>query len=80
MNPPTAETGKEVMIVSREKDGYRDNLARIIECYPDRELLNIRDVMEFTGLSRNTVRRYIRFNEHIGGLISKADLARQISI
>ena len=64
--------------MSREKCGYAENLARLREVFPSREMLTTKDVAAFTGLDRHTVRRKIRFNEATSK-ISVQDLARQIS-
>ena len=63
----------------KEKDGYRDLLEVLNEKYPDKELLDIGEVAAFCGLCRNTVRKYIRFNERTKK-VSKTDLARQLCI
>lgn len=65
--------------MAREKDGYRDNLERLNERFPDRELLTIADVMDFCGISRNTARKWFKFNPTTKR-ISKADLARAVSV
>ena len=61
----------------REKQGYRANIERLDLLFPDREILRVVDVMRLTGWSRDTVKRHYRFAGHT---ISKADLARQMSI
>ena len=63
----------------REKEGYRANYAMLNDRFPDKDMLNIKDVMTFTGLSRNTVKKRFCF---VGspGIVSKADFARQISV
>ena len=62
----------------KEKLTYRDTLARLCERFPDREFLTIKDVMEFSGKSRNTVVKIFPFKPGIG--ISKATLARLLSV
>lgn len=62
--------------MGREKDGFRDNWELLDKRFPGKDMLNIKDVMEFTGQSRNTVIKKIRFSPL--KLISKTDLARQI--
>ena len=64
--------------MGREKEGYRDTIAMLNERFPDHDLLNIAETMEFTGYSRNTVKKWIRFNA--AGKVTKADLARQVCI
>lgn len=61
----------------REKQCFRDNMARLNEIFPDREMLRICDVMKVTGRSRNTVKKYYTFKNRE---VSKADLARQMSL
>ncbi len=61
----------------REKDGYRLNIELLNQRFPEKDMLNIREVMEFTGCSYNTVRKHIRFAAM--GMVTKADLARQIT-
>ena len=63
----------------REKEGYRDNMALLNERFPDKDMLGPGDVAQFMGVSWDTVRRRIRFNAATKR-ISKADLARQISV
>lgn len=61
----------------REKLSYRDNLERLNEMFPDKELLTRVDVAKFTGLHRQTVAKWFSFSCH--GMTSKATLAREIS-
>jgi hypothetical protein len=65
--------------MAREKEGFRDNMERLNEKYPDHELLTVAEVMEFCGVSRNTVKRWFKFNP-VTKRISKADLARAVSV
>lgn len=65
--------------MSREKAGLRDNLALLNERFPEKDMLGPCDVAQFMGVSRDTVRRRIRFNAATKR-ISKADLARQITV
>lgn len=62
----------------REKEGYRDNLERINRVIPDRECLTKSDVKRITGWCRATVVKRLKFNRY--GEITKADLARQLSV
>lgn len=62
----------------REKTGYRDNMERINAIVPDRECLTKADVKRITGWCYTTVRKRLKFNQF--GEITKADLARQISV
>lgn len=60
----------------KEKDGFRDNLARLDEEFPDRELLRKGDVSKYTGMSYAKVRNAFTFK---GNYISKVTLARELS-
>lgn len=60
-----------------EKKGYRDTLASLNEMFPDKGVLDRADTARFMGRSISTVRRKIIFKD---GLITKADLARQICL
>jgi len=62
--------------MAREKPTYRDNLERIKEMFPDKELLKPGDVARFAGCSVRTVRRRFDMSK---GYISVANLARAIS-
>ena len=64
--------------MSREKEGFRDNLELLNARFPDKDMLGIPEIMEFMGVSRDTVRRRIRFNGQTRR-ISKTDFARQIT-
>lgn len=63
----------------KEKEGYRANLELLNNRFPDKDALNITDVARFLGQSVKTVRRKIMFNETTG-LVTKADLARQVCV
>lgn len=56
-----------------ENEFYRDNLSRILERFPGRELLNVKDVCLFTGMSYRTVKRRFPFQNC---RITAATLAR----
>ena len=62
----------------REKDGYRDNLERINIIVPDRECLKKADIKRITGWSYDTIVKRLKLNKW--GEITKADLARQLSV
>lgn len=62
--------------MAREKESYRDNILRIKEFYPTKEMLNKNEVALFTGLDPRTVKKIFEFN---GAYISVASLARQMS-
>lgn len=59
-----------------EKLAYRDNLERLCEVFPNGEMLNMKQVKEFTGLSYPTVAKMFSFKNKY---ISKATLARELS-
>lgn len=59
-----------------EKEGYRDNIERIKDAFPTKELLRPGEVADFTGVSKRTVYRLFKFNKD--GYISVACLARQM--
>lgn len=59
-----------------EKPSYRDNLERIKEFFPTKELLKVKDVQNFCGFNRKTVERLFNFKD---GYISVAKLAREMS-
>jgi hypothetical protein len=61
----------------REKPSYRDNLERLNERFPNRELLNKSEVGDFLGIHRKTAAKWFSFNVH--GMTSKATLARELS-
>lgn len=61
----------------REKEAYRDNLERICERYPGKELLSKTETAKFLGVTRVTVEKYVKFLDC--GKVSVASLARQIS-
>lgn len=66
--------------MSREKECYRDNLQRIDEKFPDKELLNMKEVAAYLGVSRRTMTRHSKeygFNER--GQVTKVKLARALS-
>jgi hypothetical protein len=62
--------------MSREKEAYRNNLERLCEAFPNKEMLTQKDVAKFTGLDYRTVKRIFPFRE---SFISKATLARCMS-
>ena len=60
----------------KEKASYRDNLERILEAFPDKEMLTRKDAAAFLGRDVRTIDKHLVFTK-MG--ISKASLARQIS-
>ena len=59
-----------------EKEGFRDNMERLNEFFPNRELLSITDVVNFTGRDRRTVVKFFNFRNNF---ISKVEVARTLS-
>ena len=64
--------------MAREKIDYRNNLELILKAFPDTNWLNMKQVIEFLGISRNT------FNKRYPGIRAKhgctpAELARILS-
>ncbi len=64
--------------MSREKQGYRDNLARVDAAFPGREMLTATEIARWFGCSPDKVRRDFKFSATLRR-ISKADLARQMT-
>lgn len=60
----------------REKDGFREQLGSIIEQFPDREWLTLKDCMGYLGMSRNTfVKRFPDIAKNGGATRTKLALA-----
>ena len=71
-------SSKEVNTLPRESPDYRNNLERLNELYPDREMLSIPDVLQVMGWTdRRTVLKYLPLTPL--RQISKATLARIMS-
>ncbi len=64
--------------MSRETEYYRDNLSRVIEAFPEKEVLTLTDIAKWWGVSSVTVTR--RLGLHKGEYISKATLARKMAV
>lgn len=62
--------------MAREKELFRLNLERLDKAFPNKEYLTSRDICDFTGLERHTVRKKFKYD---GKLISKVSLANQMS-
>ena len=60
----------------REKEAYRDNLERLNEAFPNKELLRIKDVAAFCGICTKYAAVRFPFKDRY---ISKATLARELS-
>ena len=66
--------------MAREKELFRDNLQRLDEKFPDRELLTLQDVRIFCGISDNTARKIFPFVKRGNRyFISKIKLASELS-
>ena len=63
--------------MSVEREGYRDNLARLNEFFPNVEILNVQDLVKFSGRDRRTVKKLFTINS--SGYISKVEVARQLA-
>jgi len=63
--------------MSKEKEAYRDNLERIIEHYPNREILTYKQVSEYLGICERTVKKYFK-DKKFGG-VPIVLLARMLS-
>lgn len=61
--------------MSLEKPAYRDNLEQLNLYFPNKNLLGYKDLILFTGLSRNAIIRRFKLKD---GYISKATLAREL--
>ena len=61
----------------REKEDFRVNLELLLEHFPNKKILTIREVSEYLGKSPNAVRR--RFDYEKGKGITIVSLARQLS-
>lgn len=62
--------------MSREKELLRDNIARIKEKYPSKELLTASEVAKYLGICTKTVRKRYTFTR---GYISVVKLASELS-
>ena len=74
----TEESRRDDM--AREKPLFRDNLDRLDVAFPDKEVLQYRDIAKYLGKSCVTVKRHFQkdYNKKLGG-ISKAVLASILS-
>ena len=60
----------------REKELFRDNLERLEEKFPGKELFNIKEVSEFCGIDYRTTKKLFTFKNNF---ISKMKLASELS-
>ena len=68
--------------MAREKEAYRDNLARLDKAFPEKELLKFPEVVTFLGLDRRMVEKkfggkFQRVSRNMR-IICKTDLAREM--
>ena len=61
----------------KQRDTYYDNMERLNELIPEKELLDRIDVAKVLGISEKTVSRNFPLK---GGKISKASLARCLTV
>lgn len=64
--------------MTSEKTGFRKNMALLDERFPGKDFLTVTEVAALLGRDRRTVKKKLTFNRL--GLISKADLAREICV
>lgn len=63
--------------MAREKEGYRDLLARLGELYPERAALTRKEVAAALGVSYRTVQRRVKWPAKLP-TIPVTELARQM--
>ena len=64
--------------MSRESEYYRDNLARVQEAFPDKEVLTVTDIAKWWGVKGVTVSKHLQLYK--GEYITKATLARKMAV
>lgn len=72
--------------MAREKEGYRDILARVDAAFPNKEILTLAEVMAYTGMGRKKLMN--RYGSYFAGgnkknerkTISKVALARALCV
>lgn len=67
----------KVIISELQEQKRLDNLERLDERFPNKEMLMIKDVQEYTGLCYETVKKLFKFNKC--KMISKVTLARELA-
>ena len=67
---------REVNNMPLEKPAYRDNIERIKDVFPNKELLNLKEVAMFCGIDVKTARKLFDMKNNY---ISVAKLARELS-
>ena len=61
----------------KESEYYRDNLARISERFPEKEVFTLTDISKWWGVDSKTVKKHLGIQK--GELISAATLARKMA-
>lgn len=64
----------------REKETFRDELVRLDQQFPDKELLTTKEASKYLGITVDTFKRYYTDKLSCGRYISKVVLARTLSI
>ncbi len=65
--------------MSREKEGYRDQLEVILQHWPDKDCLHPSEVAEFCGCTRHTAVKLFHFiGTGRAQYITRANLAREM--
>lgn len=66
------------VVISQEQEQKRlDNLERLDKAFPDKEMLKVKEVQDYTGLCYQTVKKLFSFNKC--NVISKATLSRELA-
>jgi len=65
--------------MAREKEDFRDNLFRIDEHFPGRELITTKEAAQWLGIDPRTVIKIMNGKILPGSKITKVALARAIS-
>ena len=65
--------------MAREKEDFRDNLCRIDEHFPGRELLTTKEVAVWLGIDPRTVIKMMNGKILPGSKVTKVAVARAIS-
>lgn len=64
--------------MAKEKDGYREQLQRLDEQFPDKEMLNQKELAEYLGCDPKTIRKKYKHLFTPGLGISKTKIANLI--
>ena len=65
--------------MAREKEGYREQLDRLDEKFPERESLRYKEICELFGYSESTAkRRWKPFYKASGGGVPKVMIAHEL--